>query len=64
MTNPMGTLVCPHCGVVQCGKLDLICDECERPHFDIRQMEKAITYERVQAITMDWKNLSSKEKKD
>lgn len=29
----MGTIVCPHCGTVHCGKLDPICDqdECGKP---------------------------------
>lgn len=27
MDNPIGTIVCPHCGTVHCGKLNIVCDQ-------------------------------------
>jgi hypothetical protein len=31
---PIGTLACPHCGVVVSGAIDPICGWCERPYWD------------------------------
>lgn len=31
--KPHGTLICQHCGSVQCGTLDLRCDGCNKPVF-------------------------------
>uniref|UniRef100_A0A6M3IVL8 Uncharacterized protein n=1 Tax=viral metagenome TaxID=1070528 RepID=A0A6M3IVL8_9ZZZZ len=42
MIKPMGTLICQRCGSTQSGKLDLVCDECNLPNWDIVELQRGI----------------------
>ena len=38
----LGTIICPRCGAVESGLLDLLCDECDLPPWDSATLEKAL----------------------
>ena len=42
MTKPHGTIICPRCNGTQSGLLDLICDDCGLPSWDIEELKHGI----------------------
>ena len=39
MIKPTGTIICQRCGSIQCGKLDLVCDNCNMPNWDAEELK-------------------------
>ena len=39
MIKPTGTVICQRCGSIQCGKLDLVCDNCNMPNWDAEELK-------------------------